>query len=832
MNCSHVSLLARMRFRFSIVAALTCFFGLWAGCHAQADESRSEILDSQLKPLIAKYCIRCHGPKKQEGNLRLDQLDPDLARGKDAGHWHEVLNQLNEGEMPPGNEPQLSPQELANVTTLLETELQKAAARRNSTGARQLMRRMSRYEYQYTLEDLLGISLDYSESIPIDLSGQDGLKTNATLLGMSVVQMQAYLDVAEQALQEAIPDGPAEQVFNETINEFAVTTIRGQRKKGQRKKGKNAKDNIVNPSIIVPSPGFTQTNFAYDLPRKVTFNERPFAGRFAIRIKVKASAASDGRLPELTAQVGHRASGDYEPKKVMGRQIIQPSDQLQTIEFVGNIEDFPLGKKDGHYGGSGSHNVTHLSVWLWNTVPPQSSFDEETKIEDTDEPLLEVLSIEFEGPLLGGFPSQTAKDLLPPLPNSTSEDEYAREILSRFLKRAYRRNVTDAEIAFAVESFQAFRKLTPDFKSAMRKTLAMVLVSPKFLYLIEPSGSEEQARQLDAFELATRLSYFLWASMPDGELLELASTGQLLKPEVLRAQVSRMRRDAKFERFVKNFGSQWLGLSAMDHIAVNPSAHPAFSDEIRENLRLETLAFAAHVFTNDLSCRNFINSDFAMLNQVVAKHYGIDGVYGSHFRPVQLAAKDHRGGVLTHGSIAIMGSDGTDSNPIYRGVWLRKRFFADPPPPPPPGAPPLDKSNPELSRLSLKEQIELHRASAACARCHDRIDPWGIAFENYDATGRWRTGQQKSVVFDATSTLPDGTTVTGMGALKQYLVENRSSALANALARRMSSYALGRQLEFSDNDMVSELVRRFEENDYRISSLIDGIVLSQAFRTK
>ena len=226
-----------------------------------------------------------------------------------------------------------------------------------------------------------------------------------------------------------------------------------------------------------------------------------------------------------------------------------------------------------------------------------------------------------------------------------------------------------------------------------------------------------------------------------------------------------------------------------------------------------------------------------MLNQVVAAHYGIEGVHGAHFRPVPIAPEQHRGGVLTHGSVSIIGSDGTDSNPIYRGVWLRKRLFADPPPPPPPGAPPLDTSTPELSSLTLKEQIELHREGPACARCHDRIDPWGVAFENYDATGRWRTALLKStkgeaVVIDATSTLPDGTTVSGMSELQDYLVRNRSTELALALSRRMASYAVGRQLEFSDTEMVNKLAARFEGNDYRVSSLIEGIALSEAFLTK
>ena len=816
------------------VFALACLLLMQNSNAAGAEASRLDAFNNELKPIIAKYCLRCHGSELQEGDLRIDQLNPDLVNGKDADFWHEVLNQLNEGEMPPDGEPKLSRKELTSVTTWLELELKKAAVRRNSTGGRQLMRRMSRYEYQYTLEDLLGIALDYSDQIPGDLSGEDGLMTNASLLGMSPVLMQSYLTVAEAALEEAIPDGP-EKVFKETSTAISVTNVRGQRRP-KRKKGDKSKKQ-PKPRFIAPTPGLTKTAFVHDLPRKVTFDDRPFAGRFRIKVEVVAKASSDGRLPELMIQVGHRASGDYDPKKIMGRTMLQASDEPHVVEFTGNIEDFPLGKKDGYYNGSGSHNVTHLSVWLWNTAALQGTVTLDTPIEDVDEPLLEVLSVEFEGPLLDGYPSQKAKDLLPSSLNVSDEEVYAREVLSQFLKHAYRRDVSESELAHAVDSFRTFRGLTSDFKKAIRKTMAMTLVSPKFIYLIEPAGPTEQSRELNPYELATRLSYFLWASMPDDELLGLAESGELLSRDVLVAQVQRMREAPKFERFVKHFSSQWLGLSAIDHVAVSPSAHPGFSDEIRENLKAESLAFASHVFMEDLSCQNFISSNFAMLNQVVARHYGIEGVHGSHFRPVAVNRNDHRGGVLTQGSISIIGSDGVDSNPIYRGVWLRKRLFADPPPPPPPGAPPLDKSNPELSKLTLKEQIELHREAPACARCHDRIDPWGVAFEDYDATGRWRTERLKSrkdeaVIFDATSTLPDGTTVSGMSELQDYLVRNRSTELALALSRRMASYALGRQLEFSDAEMVNELAARFANADYRVSSLIEGIALSRAFLTK
>jgi cytochrome c553 len=822
--------------------------GLNSSRLADAADPRAVNFQTELKPLLTKYCMGCHGPKSQKGDLRIDTLDPDFLDGKDADYWHEVLNQLNEGKMPPKGKPQLSKANLKRVTAWLESNLKKVADRRLSTGGRQLMRRMSRYEYQYTLQDLLGIALDYSAKIPGDLAGEDGLKTNANLLGMSMVQMQSYLDVAELALNEAIPNGP-EKIIKSKSKSISVTRVRGQRSP-KVKKGTKSK-------FIAPSPGFTKSAFTHDLPRKVTFTKRPFAGRFRIKVELIARASSDGRRPELTIQVGHRASGDYDPKKIMGRRLIKADKTTQFVEFIGNIEDFPLGKKDAYYNGSGSHDVTHLSVWLWNTSTPKSKVKPNTPIEDVDEPLLNIVSVEFEGPLLEGYPSQRAKDLLPALigaNNSTaSRDEVAqaRIALQHFLKRAFRRDVSDREVERAVESFESFRKLTPDFKSAMRKTMAMILVSPKFIYLVEPSPEHGQARDLNAYELATRLSYFLWASMPDDELLELAATGQLLKPEILKAQIYRMQKDAKFGRFVKHFSDQWLGLSAMENVAVNPASHPSFSDEIRENLKAETLAFASHVFRNDLSCRDFISSDFAVLNQVVAKHYGIDGVHGSEFRPVRLSTDSHRGGVLTHGSLAIIGSDGTDSNPIYRGVWLRKRLFADPPPPPPPGTPPLDKAGSKVVQLTLKEQIKLHREAPACARCHDDIDPWGVAFENYDATGRWRTkialaskaptntrqkrnqkSQATGANVDSTSILPDGKTIHGMTELQEYLIKHRSGKLANAIVRRMLGYALGRQLEFSDNQMVDKLSEQLLKNDLRPSVLIQGIVFSRAFQTK
>ena len=816
-----------------LIAVLSLPGLIWCGIcgEAPAADSPAAVFRTELQPLFSKYCVRCHGSKSRKGEFRIDTLDPDLTHGRDTEHWQEVLNQLNDASMPPEGELQVSSRDLLRMTTWLEAELHSATQHRNSTGGRHVMRRMSRYEYQYTLQDLLGIALDYSSQVPGDLAGEDGLKTNAGLLGMSMNQMQSYLNVAEQALQEAIPEGPRKVLTFESRS-ISVARIRGQRSP-KPPKGTQSRH-------IAPSPGFQKSSFVHDLPRKVTFDKRPFAGRFRISIRLTATASSDGRLPELTVQVGHRSSGDYDPKKIMGRQLVKASHSPQVVEFTGNIEDFPLGKKGAYYNGSGSHNVTHLSVWMWNTASLQSTVRSNTRLDDLDEPLLEILSVSLTGPLLVGYPRQVARDLLPGSIAHAHEVLIARRVLPAFLRRAYRRDITADEVARVLESFQQFRQLTNNFRSALRSTMATILISPEFLYLVETTSPDGQAAKPDAFELASRLSYFLWASMPDEELLSLASSGQLMQPDVLRTQVRRMRHDARFHRFVKHFCSQWLGMSALEHVTVNPAVHPGFSDEIRENLKQETLHFATHIFTQDLSCLNFLNSDFAILNQVVAEHYGIRGISGSHFRTVPITAGDHRGGVLTHGSLLLMGSDGTDSNPVYRGVWLHKRLFADPPPPPPPGVPALGMSSDRKTELTIKEQLTQHRRAVACARCHDRIDPWGMAFENYDATGRWRTKYRATgsgprtpaAVVEPTGILPDGETIDGMPALQNYLLQHRSRDLARALARRITEYALGRQLEFSDKALLGALTDHFEQQDLRISTLIEQIVVSQAFLTK
>ena len=790
--------------------------------------------EQDIQPILKKYCYRCHNSSSDVSELDLEKLDPNVASGQDTGFWHEALNQLNETRMPPEEAKALSDEELITLTSWLETEIQKARELRTRKGGDQSMRRMTRYEFQYTLEDLLGISLDYREHVPPDLTDDDGLKTNRSLLGISPALMEAYLKVADMALKEAIPD-TVEPTHREKQTTLQITTIRGQRKRTNKTHSKVPLPEGVKakPSVIAPTFGIKQTAFDHDLPRKVTFEKRPFAGRFAISIEVNAKEASDGRLPELTVLVGHRASGDYTPKKVLGQQMLQHSTDAQTIRFVGNIEDFPLGNKDGYYNGSGSHDITHLSVWIWNTATPTQKYKMGTAIQDIDEPLLDVKSVELEGPLLGGFPSDTARELLPMLDDDDSEIDAAMEALARFLTRAFRRTANANEVDKYLDYFKRFRSITGDYRSAMRNTFSMALLSPEFIFLLESSSDDSTPRELSSHELATRLSYFLWASMPDSDLLALADSSDLLQSEVLRAQVQRMSADPRFKRFTEHFTTQWLGLEAMRHVAVNSERFPAFNEKLRNDLLRETVLFSEHIFTHDLSLINFIRSDFAVLNRTLANHYDIENVDGEHFRRVELTDGIRPGGVLPQGTVSLIGSDGTESNPIYRGVWLKKRLFADPPPPPPPGAPPLDDT--EAKHLTLKQQIELHRKATACARCHNQIDPWGIAFEEFNVLGQVKllaNPTSQEVKFDASTKLPDGTQIVGLQALQDHLTLARSREFANALVRRVAEYALGRPLDFSDEEFINKMSNNLIDNGFRPSSLLEDIVTSQAFRSK
>ena len=777
-----------------------------------ADQRRPVVFARDVRPLMKRLCFRCHGAAKREAKLRLDTLNPDLVKGRDAETWHDVLNKLNLGEMPPRKSEQPSPAERRLLVGWLTGELRRASRAAASTGGRVVMRRLTRYEYNNTMRDLLGIDLDFAANLPPEPPSRDGFQNNGATLGISPLQVEYYLQAARRALSKAIVTGPRPEV----VKQQATKSAKVRRVKGQV-------SNRLGPD----------SRFLFRLMKF------PREGEVQVRVKAHAEVPQGAGFPRMRVTMGVRA--DVRAAEKTLAEIDVSGEKPRTFTFRGRIEEFPLPGHNPKYPG--------LQVSVYNAYEDDTPGKKKRKKKkkknnnnvppDPTQPVLVIESVEFEGPVFDSWPPRQHARIFFDSPGQQDERGYARRILARFMTRAYRRPVEETEVTGTLALFDRVRTTATSFETAMRDVLAMVLVSPEFLYLVEPRDVEERQTTLTGYELASRLSYFLWSTMPDERLFELAAGGKLSDEAVLKAEVRRMIADPRSWQFVEHFTDQWLDLSGLDRVAVNPEYHPNFDERLKQDMRDETQHFFAEILYKDLSCLNLLESDFTMLNRRLARHYGITAPLSGDLQRVALEGDSHRGGLLTHGSFLLSNSNGGDSHPIKRAVWLLDRLLDDPPPPPPPDVPDLDPNQPDLAKLSLKQQLETHRQKEACNHCHRRIDPWGVAFENYDAIGKWRTvvpasrkNKRKKKPVDSVAALPDGSTVQGVAELKTYLVDRKSGQFARALVKRLLTYGLGRTLEFTDKKTVEALTRQFIEEEYRLSKLITAIVRSESFGTK
>ncbi|MBL6766328.1 MAG: DUF1592 domain-containing protein [Verrucomicrobiae bacterium] len=787
--------------------------------------------ERDIRPVLEKYCFQCHGPEKQKSDVRLDVLSPDLLKDRPAAEtWQDVLNALNLGEMPPEKSPQLGDPERKRLISWLTTEVKRAAEhlRRNATGT--VLRRLNRVEYNNTLRDLLGIADDYARDLPPDSVSAEGFRNNGSALRMSDMQLESYLKAAREALARAVVTSPRPQVVRQTFDETFLDKGRGE----------------------------IWTN---RLSRWGTFAARlehyPEEGEFAVRVKARAIPSRTKGYPRLAVSVGFRADVSA-PSRELGRVDVK-TDESRTFEFRGRIEQFPLPSKT-------QSKFPGLLVWARNAytdgtnpgVPKQVSVatvvtgkDGPKKKrskqwrfpDDPDFPEILIESLEFEGPIFADWPpSHHTEILFESDLRSTDEAAYVGEVLRRFMARAFRRPVGRPEVATYLNYYEQIRAQTDSLEVALREALAMVLVSPDFLYLVESLPADGN-RRLSDHELACRLSYFLHSTQPDKGLRELADVGKLHDLETLKLQTRRLLNEDGAWQFVGQFTDQWLDLGAVDRVAINPEFYPDFDDTLKPELRRETQHYFAEILRHDLSALKLLDSDFVVVNEALARHYALSGPKGSDFQRVALPPGDRRGGVLTQGAFLLGNSTGADSHPVRRAVWLRDRLLDDPPPPPPPNVPALDEENPDFAKLSVRRQLELHRKDPACADCHRGIDPWGVALEEFGADGLLRAEilrKEKAgrklvdlkIPVKADTTLPGGHTVTGVVDLKRHLVENKSEQFARALTSRLLAYALGRSLGLGDMAAVDDLARRFRADEYRMRALIENIVTSEPFLNK
>jgi hypothetical protein len=678
------------------------------------------------------------------------------------------------------------------------------------------MRRLTRYEYNNTLRDLLGVEFDFSGNLPPESVSRDGFQNNGSVLGISPIQVEYYLKAARLALGKAIVTGPRPEV----IKHHAIKSAKVRRVKGE----------VSNR--LGPSSRFL-----------VRLEKFPREGEVVVRVRAHAVVPDKAGFPRMKVTLGVRA--DVRAPEETLAEIDVTNTEPKTFTFRGRIESFPLPGHNPKYPG--------LQVTVYNAyedgkpIPKKKRMAKKNRknlpVEpDPTQPLLVVESVDFEGPVFDTWPPRTHSQIFFQTSGKPDERTYASKILSRFMTRAYRRPVEESEVTTMLALFDTLRARSPSLEKAVGDLLAVVLISPEFLYLVEPRDDSAGRQPLGEFELASRMSYFLWSTMPDDRLFKLARDGKLSDPSIRQAEVRRMLTDPRAWQFVEHFTDQWLDLPALDRVAVNPEFHPRFDDRLKRDMRSETQHFFAEILSKDLSAMNLVDSDFTMVNRRLAGHYGLPLPPGGDMQRVDLPEGSHRGGLLTQGSFLLSNSNGEDSHPIRRAVWLLDRLLDDPPPPPPPDVPDLETNKPNVVKLSLKQQLELHREKAACNNCHKRIDPWGVVFENFDAVGQWRTvvsgskrRRRPTRPVDAVVELPDGTGVDGVGGrggIKNYLVTVQGEAFARALVKRLLTYSLGRSLEYSDRGAVDDLTRRFIKSEYRLKELIVAISGSQPFVSK
>ena len=824
---------------------------------------------TRVEPVLKRVCVGCHGPEKQKGKLRIDALDPDLLKGKDVNWWLEVFDVISNGEMPPEDtEVQLADAEKGRIVDWLSGEIQMASQVRRSEQGHTSFRRMTRYEYKYALQDLLGVPYDFSRDLPPESSSEDGFKNSSEMLQMTVVQFEQYRLLARKALERATVRGdvPKPVYYGITMKAASAQvdatyaafvekkkkqikngvttlekTLKKQAAKYSVKPGSAHFKNLITGHGVKTHWGYGGAKYAWTpsltrpkvppaLPDVVVIpaNSKyivdvgdglPDVGTMRVRIRAARVTPEGKHPPTLRLFFGNQASNDSRVAVRAGERDITITASPDKPEFY---------HWDVRLSEIARNAYRHIQKL--GQLPNPAEFLYFQNCSSTPV-TVQIDYVEITAPVHEQWPPESHTRIFFQSDHQADEKKYAREVLAKFMRRAWRRPVTASEIDQKLVLFAKLRPQCDDFQEVMVEVLATVLSSPKFLYLVQAGevDDKKESQRISGFELASRLSFFLWSSIPDEQLLNLAAKGKLRDPVVLQAQTRRLLADPKADRFARYFTRQWLGMELLDFLKIDSKVYGRFDPLLMEAMREEPVAFFGDVLRRNRTVIDFLQSDYTMVNDRLARHYGLPEVIGNSLRLVKLEASKRRGGVLTQAGLLAMNSDGKDSHPLKRGIWLLENLLNDPPPPPPPAVPEIDLADPEILKLTLKERMEDHRNDPACISCHSKIDPWGIAFENFDAVGLWRDKIDKDPV-DATSVLFNKDELRGMKGLKDYLLANRQDQFARAMVHKMAAYALGRPLTFGDRSQVDRITADLRKRGDGLADLVFLIVKSDLFQ--
>ena len=741
---------------------------------------------------FSRYCYGCHNTKTKIGNFALDPATLANPEQK-AEAWEKVVRKLRARSMPPAGAPRPDDNTYNSLIKGLESSLDKAAADNPNPGRTDTFRRLNRTEYQNVIRDLLALEVDVTNLLPADESSHGF--DNVTVGDLSPTLLERYLSAARK------------------ISRLAV-------------------------GVVSKAPGGDTINLPPDLTQEEHFDPLPLGtrGGTALSYHFPVDAQYDFQI-RLARDRNEHVEGLKEQHEVEltldGKRI-----KLFTVEPPPKGADHHL--VDNHLNirvpvGAGPHTVAVAfpkkpSILLESERQPyQAHFNMDRHPRIT--PALYSLTVNGPYDAKASGNSSSRQHLYVCTPTSAAEEEpCARKILATLMRRAYRRPVTSSDLSAPLQFFNETR-VKSGFDSGIEMAVSAVLVSPEFLFRIEgSSATREAAYRVKDIDLATRLSFFLWSSIPDDELLEVATKGDLHNPEILEAQVRRMLRDQRSRALVTNFAEQWLYLRNLSSATPDMRIFAGFDDNLRQAFRQETELFVESIMREDRSVLDLLKANYTYLNERLAKHYGIPNIYGSRFRRVVLPEDSVRGGLLRQGSILTVTSYATRTSPVIRGKWILDNILGSPPPPPPPFVPSLKENNTGTKALSMRDRIAQHRANPACSGCHQLMDPLGFSLENFDGVGRWRTTEENKPV-DTTGALPDGTPFAGVAGLEKALLK-RPEVFVTTFTEKLLTYALGRGVEYYDAPAIRQVVRKASTQDFRFSSVIAGIVGSTPFQMR
>ncbi len=760
---------------------------------------QASTFEGEVKPFLTEHCLQCHNANLSTAEINLSDFDPEHPVRDRQDLWQSVLRELRTGRMPPPGNPPPAVEQLRKVERWIEARLEEEAASVAPSPGRVTARRLNRSEYDNTIRDWLGLDLGLSEDFPIDDTGY-GFDNIGDVLSLSPLLMEKYLAAAEEIAGRAV-------VVRRKVKPMLARYL--------------ASRSQTPPSV---PEGVHTVPYS---PEGRLLARHPFSspGEYELRVRV----VDRRRAPPAE-------EGQWAPAEL-------PSATLSVLLDDSTLQTFHVATDAYHRGtfdirirvDSGVHRLEaspRLDSESLGTALKKTVFED--RLEKPPERLIYADSMEILGPFKvkpKPLTDSHRRVLICGHDPGAHLEGCADSILRNLALRAYRRPATDQEIKRLRHLVASAQSDGEPLERGIQLALQAVLASPHFLFRLEfdpevgPAGSQHP---VGPYELASRLSYFLWSSLPDDELLDLARDAKLRDPRVLRQQVGRMLEDPRSEALVQNFAGQWLQLRNLESAQPDPDRFPDFDEPLREAMRRETEFFFRSILQEDRSLIDFLDADYTFLNQRLARHYGHPGVEGPHFRRIDIAG-GQRGGLIAQASILTVSSYPTRTSPVLRGKWILETLLGTPPPPPPEME--TLEEEPNGAHMTLRERLEKHRSQPACAACHQKMDALGFGLENYDAVGAWRT-EDGGVPVDAAGELPGGRSFRGPKDLKALLADSERDAFVRCLTEKMLTYALGRGLEPYDKPAVDRICLELENNGFRFRQLVRSIVESLPFQMR